>query len=72
MSYDIIVAPLLHFFIDYHNGLIDIVDREKSRIKALEDHSKLKTGEVKEVDVLSAFQKLVYKTFSVENMYLLK
>jgi len=34
-NYDIIIAPLLNFFIDYHNDLVLQVDREKNRIKIL-------------------------------------
>lgn len=34
-SYDIIVAPFLNFFVDYHNGLTELVAEERNRIRAL-------------------------------------
>jgi uncharacterized protein YutE (UPF0331/DUF86 family) len=71
-SYDIIVAPLLHFFIDYHNSIIEIVELERHRIKALEQHNRIKAEEVDELSNLSGLQKLVYNTFNIDNMYLLK
>ena len=71
-SYDIIVAPLLHFFIDYHNSIIDIVELERHRIKALEQHNRIKAEEVDILSKLSGLQKLVYNTFNIDNMYLLK
>ena len=72
ISYDIIVAPLLHFFIDYHQSLVIKVERERRRIKALEQHDKIKVGAIKDVECLGFFQKIIYKTFNVDNMYLLK
>ena len=45
-NYDIILAPLLNYFIDYHTELVNLVDKEKNRIKVLEQHGKLKPGEV--------------------------
>jgi hypothetical protein len=43
-NYDIVFAPLLHYFIDYHTDLVSKVEREKSRIKLLEQHGKAKVG----------------------------
>lgn len=71
-NYDIAVAPLLNYFIDYHADLCAQVEREKNRIKLLEQHGKIKQGEVNELEFLSRLQRLVYKTFNVDNMYLLK
>ena len=71
-SYDIIVAPLLHFFIDYHNSIIEMVQLEKHRIKALEQHNRIKSEEVDMLNSLTRLQRLVYKTFDIDNMYLLK
>jgi len=34
-AFDIVIAPLLHFFIDYHTDLTNQVEREKNRIKVL-------------------------------------
>jgi len=69
-SYDILVAPLLHFFIDYHTSIIETVELEKHRIKALEQHNRIKAEDADELSTLTSFQKLVYKTFNIENMYL--
>lgn len=71
-TYDIIIAPLLHFFIEYHQDLVTQVERERNRIKVLEQHGKIRPGEIKDLDFMSRFQKIVYKTFDIENMYLLK
>jgi hypothetical protein len=48
-NYDIIVAPLLNYFLEYHANLVSQVDREKNRIKVLEQHGKIKSGEVHEL-----------------------
>jgi hypothetical protein len=45
-NYDIIFAPLFHYFIDYHTDLVTIVEREKNRIKILEQHGKIKVAEI--------------------------
>lgn len=45
-NYDIAVAPLLNYFIDYHTDLCAQVEREKSRIKVLEQHGKIRAGEL--------------------------
>lgn len=43
-TYDMIIAPLLHFFIEYHTDLTNQVERERNRIKVLEQHGKIKSG----------------------------
>ena len=43
-TYEIVVAPILQVFIDYHADLLIQVEREKTRIKVLEQHNKLKVG----------------------------
>lgn len=45
-NYDIVLAPLFNYFIDYHADLLAQVDREKNRIKVLEQHNKIKPGEI--------------------------
>lgn len=34
-TYDIVVAPIFHVFIEYHADLLIQVEREKTRIKIL-------------------------------------
>lgn len=46
VAYDIIIAPLFQFFIDYHTDLVVQVEKEKGRIKVLEQHGKIRAGEV--------------------------
>lgn len=48
-NYDIAIAPLLNYFIDYHADLCAQVDREKNRIRVLEQHGKIRPGEVNEL-----------------------
>lgn len=71
-NYDIAVAPLLNFFIEYHADLVGKVEQEKNRIKILEQHGKIRHGEVDPLEFLSKFQRIIYKTFLIDNMYLLK
>jgi tRNA G26 N,N-dimethylase Trm1 len=71
-NYDILVAPLLNYFIEYHADLINQVERERNRLKVLEQHGKIKPGEIEETEFMTKFQRMVYTTFNVDNMYLLK
>ena len=71
-AFDIVIAPLLHFFIDYHSELNSSVEREKNRIKVLEDHGKMRPGEIHPLAFLTPFQRFVYTTFNTDNMYLIK
>ena len=61
-----------HVFVEYHQEINEKVEQEKRRIKALEEHGKIKNGEIRETDFMNALQRVVYRTFNVENMYLLK
>ena len=71
-SYDVLVAPLLNFFVDYHNDLCLQVERERNRIKILEQHGKAKPGEINELHFLGRYKRMVYEAFHIDHMYLLK
>lgn len=71
-TYDILVAPLLHLFVEYRGDLGRQVEGERRRIMVLEEHGKIRAGEVNETDFMTKFQRLIYHTFDPDNMCLQK
>ncbi len=43
-NYDLFIAPMLNFFVDYHADLVLQVEKERNRIRVLEQHGKARPG----------------------------